>query len=170
MIEACYDSSVFFSRAFRRCFLSCVCNSGSSRVETRPASPISIGALVAFTRKVAGLATVVTFIVLVAFVFFFFGEPLWLECLNVSIGSVDARVICVVALYAQALGSSGGARSLNRAAPHLPLLVKLASMVYKGIKCIGCGETPTSLLFNPWGKACRKANIFVVSFAPHRAA
>jgi hypothetical protein len=139
MIEACYDSSVFFSRVFRRCFLSCVCNSGLSRVEAQPASPISIGALAAFTRKVAGLATVVTFIVLVAFVFFFFGKSLWLECLNISIGSVDARVVCVVAPHTRALGSSGGARSLNRAAPHLPLLVKSASVVYKGIKCIGCG-------------------------------
>jgi hypothetical protein len=139
MIEACYDSSVFFGRVFRRCFLSCVCNSGSSRVETRPASPISTGALAAFTRKVARLATVVTFVVLVAFVFFFFGKPLWLECLNVSISCVDARVVCVVAPHAWALGSSGGASSLNRAAPHLPLLVKSASVVYKGIKCIGCG-------------------------------
>jgi hypothetical protein len=34
----------------------------------------------------------------------------------------------------------------------------------------GAGETPTSLSFNPWGKACQKVNIFVVSFAPHRAA
>jgi hypothetical protein len=132
VVEACYDSSVFFRRVFRRCLFACVCNSGSSRVETRPASPISIGALAAFTRKVAGLATVVTFIVLVAFVFFFFGKSLWLECLNISIGSVDARVICVVAPHARALGSSGGASSLNRAAPHLPLLVKLAGVVYKG--------------------------------------
>jgi hypothetical protein len=95
MIEACYDSSVFFSRVFRRCFLSCVCNLGSCRVEMRPASPISIGALAAFTRKVAGLATVVTFVVLVAFVFFFFGKSLRLECLNISIGCVDARVVGV---------------------------------------------------------------------------
>jgi hypothetical protein len=139
VVEACYDSSVFFSRVFRRCFLSCVCNSGSGRVETRPASPISIGALAAFTRKVAGLATVVTFIVLVAFVFFFFGKSLWLEGLNISIGSIDARVVCVVAPHAQALGSSGGTSSLNRTAPHLPLLVKQASMVYESGERIGCG-------------------------------
>jgi hypothetical protein len=138
MIEACYDSSVFFSRVFRRCFLSCVCNSGSCRVKTRPASPISIGALAAFSRKVAGLATVVTFIVLVAFVFFFLGKSLRLECLDISIGCVDARVVGVVALHARALGSSGGACSLNRAAPHLPLLVKSASVVYKGFECIRC--------------------------------
>jgi hypothetical protein len=139
MIEACYDSSVFFSRVFRRCFLSCVCNSGSGRVETRPASPISIGALAAFMCKVAGLATVVTFVVLVAFVFFFFGKSLWLECLNISIGGVDARVVGVVAPYARALGSLGGTSSLNRTAPHLPLLVKQASMVYEGGERIGCG-------------------------------
>jgi hypothetical protein len=132
VIEACYDGSVFFSRVFRGCFLSCVCNSGSCRVETRPASPISIGALATFTRKVAGLATVVTFIVFVAFVFFLFGKSLRLESLNISIGSVDARVVCVVAPHARALGSSGRASSLNRAVPHLPLLVKLASVVYKG--------------------------------------
>jgi uncharacterized membrane protein len=124
VIEACYDSSVFFGRVFRRCFLSSVCNSGSSRVETRPASPISIGALAAFTHKVARLATVVTFIVLVAFVFFFFGKPLRLECLNISIGCVDVRVVCVVAPHARALGSSGGASSLSGTVPHLPLLVK----------------------------------------------
>ena len=132
VVDACYDSSVFFRRAFRRYFFSCVCNSGSSRVETRPASPISIGALAAFTRKVAGLATVVTFVVLVAFVFFFFGKSFRLERLNISIGCVDARIVCVVAPHARALGSSGGASSLNRVAPHLPLLVKLASVVYKG--------------------------------------
>jgi hypothetical protein len=132
VVEACYDSSVFFRRAFRRYFFSCVCNSGSSRVETRPASPISIGALATFTRKVAGLATVVTFVVFVAFVFFLFGQSLRFESLNVSIGSVDARVVCVVAPHARALGSSGRASSLNRAAPHLPLLVKLAGVVYKG--------------------------------------
>jgi hypothetical protein len=139
MIEACYDSSVFFGRVFRRCFLSCVCNSGSSRVETWPASPISTGALTAFAHKVARLATVVTFVVLVAFVFFFFGKSLRLECLNISIGCVDARVICVVAPHARALGSSGGTSSLNRTAPHLPLLVKQASVVYEGGERIGCG-------------------------------
>ena len=124
VVDACYDSSVFFSRVFRRCFLSCVCNSGSCRVETRPASPISTGALAAFSRKVARLATVVTFIVLVAFVFFFFGKSFRLECLDISIGCVDVRVVCIVASYAWALGSSGGTSSLSRTAPHLPLLVK----------------------------------------------
>jgi hypothetical protein len=113
VVEACYDSSVFFSRVFRRCFLSCVCNSGSSRVETRPASPIPTGALAAFSRKVARLATVVTFIVFVAFIIFFFGKPLRLECLNVSISCVDARVVCVVAPHARALGSLGGASSVR---------------------------------------------------------
>jgi hypothetical protein len=139
VVDACYDSSVFFSRVFRRCFLSCVCNSGSCRVETRPASPISTGALAAFSRKVARLATVVTFIVLVAFVFFFFGKSFRLECLDISIGCVDVRVVCIVASYAWALGSSGGTCSLSRTAPHLPLLVKSASMVYKGVECIRCG-------------------------------
>jgi hypothetical protein len=139
VIEACYDGSVFFSRVFRRCFLSCVCNSGSSRVKTWAASPISIGALAAFTRKVAGLATVVTFVVLVAFVFFFFGKSLWLECLNISIGGVDARVICVVAPHTRSLGLSGGTSSLNGTAPHLPLLVKQASVVYESGERIGCG-------------------------------
>ena len=139
VVEACYDGSVFFSRVFRRCFLSCVCNSGSCRVETRPASPISTGALAAFSRKVARLATVVTFIVLVALVFFFFGKSFRLDCLDISIGCVDARFVGVVAPHVRALGSSGGARSLNGMAPHLPLLVKSASVVYKGFECIGCG-------------------------------
>jgi hypothetical protein len=91
------------------------------------------------SRSKSGLATVVTFVVLVAFVFFFFGKSFRLERLNISIGCVDARIVCVVAPHARALGSSGGVRSLNRAAPHLPLLVKSASVVYKSIECIGCG-------------------------------